>query len=138
MLATCTNRDFCAKIENPTRIYVNSYYFIQTGIRTSLANFQYNPRRQTSFKPQANNMSSNIDNMSSKVDKKIISTLQLLNDNKNKLTLVEILSKCIKRIEGNPLLQDAVNDLKRASDVIKHSNVLTKNHLVNVNPEAKK
>ena len=40
--------------------------------------------------------------MTTKEDKKIISTLVLINDNKNKLTLVETLNKSIKKIEADP------------------------------------
>ena len=54
------------------------------------------------FKYQANNISVIIDNMTTKEDKKIISTLVLINDNKNKLTLVETLNKSIKKIEADP------------------------------------
>ena len=76
--------------------------------------------------------------MTTKEDKKIISTLALINDNKNKLTLVETLNKSIKKIEADPLLQNVVNDLRSVSDGIKHSNVLTKKHLVKVSPDANK
>ena len=40
--------------------------------------------------------------MTTKEDKKIISTLALINDNKNKLTLLETLNKSIKKIEADP------------------------------------
>ena len=65
--------------------------------------------------------------MTSKEDKKIISTLALTNDNKKKLTLVETLNKSIQKIEADSLLQDLVNDVRSVSDDIKHPNVWTKN-----------
>ena len=76
--------------------------------------------------------------MTTKEDKKIISTLALINNNRNKLTLYETLNKSIKKIEADPLLQDLVNDLRSVSDGIKRSNVLTNKHLIKVSPDANK
>ena len=76
--------------------------------------------------------------MTTKRDKKIISTLALKNDNKNKLTLVKTLNKSIKKIEADPLLQDLVNNLRSISDGIKYSNILTKKYLVKVSSNTNK
>ena len=66
----------------------------------------------------------------------------MLNDNKNKLCLINDINQHVTKLEDSSndstlLLKEAIQMLKRTSHVVKKSYEITKNHLCKVNPNAK-